>query len=65
MAALGVDSDPVALRDFASSDNWRRGNAPSERDRNRVMRADCGRALFVLHRQCPGLVQWVKGPGTR
>ena len=61
LAALGVDGDAVALCDFAYSDNWRRGNAPCERDRNRVMRADRGRALFVFHRQCPRLVQWWGG----
>jgi hypothetical protein len=25
------------------------------------MRADRGRALLIFHRQCPRLVQWVKG----
>ena len=63
LAALGVDRDAVALCDFACSDNWRRRNAPCERDRNRVMRADRGRAVFVFQRQCPRLVQWVKISG--
>jgi hypothetical protein len=37
-AALTLDALSVALQ----GRGWRRGNAPSERDRNRVMRADCG-----------------------
>ena len=55
----------LLLCDFAYSDNWRRGNGLCERDRNRVMRAYRGRALFVFHRQCPRLVPWVKNPSTR
>jgi hypothetical protein len=65
LAALGISRVAPALCDFASSNNWRRGSAPCENDRNRVMRADCGRALFIVHRRCPRLVQWVNSPGTR
>jgi hypothetical protein len=38
LAALGVDRDAAAICDFAYSDNWLRGNAPCERDRNRHAR---------------------------
>ncbi len=49
-----------AVTDFAGAGDWRQWPPARQLHRSRLLRADCGGAVFLLHRRRPGLVQRVR-----